>query len=480
MDNKNTSEKKQVTFAQGLVVLLCIVALIIYCARVGASSNMAMGLTWVIIYLFCVVCKFNYSEVQSAGFDAIRSTFGASMILLSVGMLVGSWISSGTIPTMIYYGLALINPKIMLLCALLITSLMSVFTGTSYGSAASAGIAMMGIGLSMGLPAGMLAGAILCGATFGDKISPLSDTTNVCPALCGGTLFAHIRSQLFTTGPAYIVCIIVFTILGSRYSGGGSDMSAITETMEACAANFVISPLCLLPMVFVIVLLVCKVDVIPAIMLSSVSGGVVSMLVQGNDFVSVIAHMWGGYALTSGNEIVDKLMNRGSITSMTGTVVLTLFAIGMGGMLEYMGVLHVLVRGILDKLSSPLRLVAATMLVSYLGGALTAAMTSANVITGKLMSPIYREKGLAPEVCSRTMEDTGTIGGVLMPWHSNSIYYAGVLGCAWAEFVPYCILSYTVPIFSLICAATGIGIFYINKEGQRISKEEWQKLYPQN
>lgn len=479
MSTTKETTKRKVTIVQGIVLLLMVIGVIIVCARVNANGTVAMGLTWVIIYLFCTLLKFDYNQVQSAAFDAIRRCMSGVLILIGVGMLIGAWIAGGTIPTLIYYGLSIISPKVFLLCCLLLTSIMSVCTGTSYGSAASAGVAMMGIGLSMGVPAGMIAGAILCGATFGDKISPMSDTTNVCPALCGGTLFAHIRTQLYTTVPAYLICIIIFTVMGFNYSVSGIyDNSTVQATMAACAENFVISPVCLFPLIFVVALLMIKVDTIPAIMLGGVSGGVLSVLIQGHDVVSTMLNMWSGYSIASGNEIVDKLMNRGGIASMCSPVVMMIFAVGMGAMLEEMGVLDVFLKAIINKLSSVFRLIGATMIVSYIASALTAAMTSANVITGKLMSPLFREKGLAPEVCSRTMEDTATIGGVLMPWHSNVAYYSGVLGATWVQFAPFCVFSYVVPIFSLICAATGIGIFYVDKEGNRISKEEWQRIYP--
>lgn len=475
----NSNEEKKVTPVQGIILLALVVALIVAFAKIGANNTMALALTWVIIYVFCVICKIDYNKVQTAGFDAVRRCQGAILILITVGMLLGAWIASGTIPTIIYYGLSIISPKVFLLCCLVLTSIMSVCTGTSYGSAASAGVAMMGIGLSMGFPAGMIAGAILCGATFGDKISPLSDTTNICPALCGGDLFKHIKSQMFTTLPAYIICLIVFTVIGLKYSGGNvGDTSMIQSTMQACADNFVISPICLIPLVVVIVLLAIKVDVVPSIMIGALSGVVIAIAVQGQDIASTIEVMWSGFSIESGNEIVDKLMNRGGVTSMTSAFVVIIFAVGMGAMLEYMGVMDIFVGFIIKKLNSVFSLIIATMGVSYFAGALTGTMTSANVITGKLMSPFYKEKGLAPEVCSRTMEDTGTIGGVLFPWHSNSIYYSGVLGAAWIEFIPFVILSYTVPIFSILCALTGIGVFYVDHEGKRISKEEWKKLYP--
>ena len=476
--NKTKSTKK-VSTSQGLLLLALVAGLIIAFARVNANSTVALGLTWVVIYLACVIWKFDWNDVVGAAYDANRKCFGSTMILFCVGALVGTWIAGGTIPTMIYYGLSIINPNVFLLCALIITSIMSIFTGTSYGSAASAGVAMMGVGLSMGIPAGMIAGAILCGATFGDKLSPLSDTTNICPALVGGTLWKHIGTQLYTTVPAYIVCIIVFGLLGAKYTGDASSLVMVHETMSICDEYFVISPICLLPMLLVVALLLLKVDTLPAIMLGSLGGAALSIFVQGRGFVETMGYMWSGFSIDSGNAIVDKLMNRGGFSSMASAVLLMIFAIGMGAMLEHMGVMDIFMAAIIKRIKSVFSLIASTMLVSYVAGALTCTMTSANVVTGKLMGPLFKEKGVAPEVCSRTMEDTGTIGGPLMPWHANVAYYGGVLSVTWGEFIPYLVLSYTVPVFALICAATGIGVFYVNHDGERISKEEWKKLYNQ-
>ena len=480
MEMKDSANKK-VTPAQGIGLLAVVAGFIVYCAKIGANTNAVMGLTWIIIWGFCVIFKYDWNKTMNAGFDAVRRSLGPLILLVTVGMLIGAWIAAGTIPTLIAYGLSIINPKVFLTCTLILTSLMSIFTGTSYGSAASAGIAMMGIGLSMGVPAGMTAGAILCGAILGDKISPLSDTTNICPALCGGTLIKHIQSQMYTTLPAYLICLVVFTILGLQYgSGSAFDPVVVQETIDACQANFVISPICLLPLVIIIVLLLAKVDVIPASLIGGVSGSVLAVAVQGETISATIGYMANGFSLQSGNEIVDKLVNRGGLSSMASVVCMGMFAIGMGNMLEDLGVMDVFMNILTKKVKTIFSLITSTMLVSYFASAMTCTMTSANVLTGKLMSPLFWKKGIAPEVCSRTMEDTATIGGVLMPWHANVIYYSGVLGVAYSQFVPFCILSYIVPVFSLICAATGFGIFYVNQKGERISKEAWKQLYNEN
>jgi len=479
MGTEMVSEKK-VTPIQGFGLLAVVAGFIIYCAKISANTNAVMGLTWMILWGFCMIFRFDWNKVFNAGLDAIRRSLPPLILLVVVGMLVGAWMAAGTIPTLICYGLSFINPKVFLTCTLILTSLMSVFTGTSYGSAASAGIAMMGIGLSMGVPAGMTAGAILCGAIFGDKISPLSDTTNICPALCGGTLIRHIQSQMYTTLIAYIVCLVAFTIMGFQYGNGVAfDATVVEETIAVCRENFVISPICLIPLAVIIIMLLAKVDVIPATLIGAISGGVLAVVLQGQTISATVGHMANGFALQSGNEIVDKLVNRGGISSMSSIVCMGMFAIGMGNMLEYLGVMDVFMNLIMKKINSVFKLVVATMLVSYCGSAMTCTMTSAHVLTGKLMSPLYWKKGVAPEVCSRTMEDTATIGGVLIPWHANVIYYSGVLGVVYSQFAPYCILSYLVPIISLICAFTGFGIFYVNQEGERISKEEWKKLYPE-
>jgi NhaC family Na+:H+ antiporter len=375
-----------------------------------------------------------------------------------------------------YYGLQIINPHFFLPTTLVLTSIMSIATGTSYGAAASVGIAMMGIGSAMGLDPGMTAGAVICGALFGDKMSPLSDTTNVCPAVTGGNLFMHIRSMTWTMFPAYSVTLIIFSILGMRVDTSRFNTESITSIINVIQNNFTVSPFALIPVVTVIVLLVLKVDTLPSIFMGAISGLIVAVFYQHAGFIHTLDVMVKGFKIDSGNNMVDALFNRGGLISMAPTFFMILYSIVMSGMLESIGVVDTLMGGIVKKVDTLFKLIVATMITSYTSNILTCSGNAAHVITGEMLSPLYKEKGIAPEVCSRTMEDCATLGGCLVPW-VNGVFYSGVLGVPILQYAPYVFLTYLTPIFTLIFAATGFAIFYVDRKGNRITKEEHAKIY---
>lgn len=473
---KETESKKlrtQATLKESLVLMAVVIAWLVVCVRSGASLAVPMLCTWAIIFGFCKIRKLDFGKVQTSMFDAIRSALGAIMILLVVGLMVGTWIASGTIPTIIYVGLRLINPKIFLLCAMIICSLLSLATGTSYGSAGSAGIAMMAIGEAMGIPVGMTAGAVLCGALFGDKLSPFSDTTNMAPAMAGGDLFKHIRSMLYTTIPTYVISAVLFVVLGLRYGSANYDPTLINETCEGIRANFNISPLTMIPVAVVIVLLLFKVDAVPAILLGGIAGLAVAVPLQGESFTDMLGIAYSGFTMESGSELIDKLLNRGGITSMSSTAYVMIFAVGLGGALESLGVLHHLTDPVVSKIRSIPQLIGSTLVVSYACGMIGCTMAMDHVLTGKIMAPVYKEKGVAPEVLSRTMEDCGTVGAVLYPWHTSSIYFCGVLGVTYLQYLPFAFMSYLAPIAAMICALTGFGIFYSDR---KLAEKSFAKL----
>ncbi len=472
-ETKEAKLRTQATMAESLILMVVVIAWLVVCVRSGASLPVPMLCTWAIIFGFCKIRKIDFGRVQTAMFDAIRSALGAIMILLVVGVMVGTWIASGTIPTIIYIGLRLINPRFFLLCTLIICSLLALATGTSYGSAGSAGIAMMAIGEAMGIPAGMTAGAVLCGSLFGDKLSPFSDTTNMAPAMAGGELFKHIRSLLYTTIPTYLISAVIFTILGLRYGNANYDPTLINETCAGLRANFNISPLTMIPIAVVVILLLFKVDAVPAILLGGIAGLVVAIPLQGQNLLNMLGIAYSGFTIESGSELIDKLLNRGGITSMSSLTYVMIFAVGLGGALESLGVLRHLTDPVVSKIRSVPQLVGSTLIVSYACGMVGCTMAMDHVLTGKIMAPVYKEKGVAPEVLSRTMEDCGTVGAVLYPWHTSSIYFCGVLGVTYLQYLPYAFLSYLAPVAAMICALTGIGIFYSDR---RLAEKSFVKL----
>ena len=469
MENK----KQKATMGESIVLLLAIVAEIVTCGRAGLNLEIPLFLTWLIIWVFAKIRKFDWSVVEGYLLDGVRAGFQSVMIVGAVGLLIGTWILCGCIPTMIYYGLEIISPKIFLPATLILCSILSTMTGTSYGSAASAGLACMGIGISMGFPPGLIAGAVISGALFGDKMSPFSDTTNLAPAMAGGTLFGHVKSMCYTTLPGWLICLVIFAVVGAQHGASDYDTSTVNEYLGGLAANFNLGPITLLPILLVIVMLLIKVPALPTILCGAVVGAITAMVTQGVSWVDCFNVMKSGFSIDSGILLVDKLLNRGGISSMYNIMMIMTFAMGMGNALDKMGVLMNLVGGLIRKIDSVLKLVGITMIVSYLSGAIGCTMSMAHVVTGKLMAPIYKEEGVDPHVLSRTMEDCGTLGGTLMPWHTNAVYFTGTLGVLYSEYIPWVLLCYIVPILSLIAAATGFAIWYVDPEtGKRIPKEQ--------
>ncbi|MDO5141045.1 MAG: Na+/H+ antiporter NhaC [Eubacteriales bacterium] len=458
------NKKIQLSMNESIVLILLIVAEIVICVRSSINLEIPLFLTWLILWAFSKVRKLEWKTVEGYIFDGVRHGFQSIMIVAAVGLLIGTWILCGCIPTMIYYGLALVSPSIFLPATLILCSILSVMTGTSYGSAASAGLACMGIGISMGFPAGIVAGAVICGALFGDKMSPFSDTTNLAPAMAGSTLFGHIKAMFYTTLPSWIICLIVFAVIGSRYSTTGYDAATVAEYMGGLADNFNITPVNLIPIVFVIVVLLLKVPALPTILCGAVIGAVVAMGTQGASWIDCFDVMKKGFSIDSGIFLVDKLLNRGGIAGMYNIMMIMTFAMGMGNALDKMGVLSNLIGTLVKKINSLTKLVGITMLVSYLTDAIGCTQSMSHVVTGKLMNPIYREKGVDPRVLSRTMEDAGTLGGALIPWHTNAVYFAGTLGVLYSEYIPWVLLCYICPIIALVLAATGKFVWYIDPE----------------
>lgn len=469
--------EKKVTLGQAIIILGITMVVLMLFARNGGDFRIAVLMTWVIIFVACLILRISWAKIFEACVTGIGKAMGALIILMLVGAIIGSWMTSGTIAYVIRAGLLLVDPRVFYLATLILTSLMSVFTGTSLGSAGTAGVAMVSVGMVMGMNPGITAGAVICGASFGDKMSPLSDTTNMCPVLTGGTLFRHIQSMLYTTVIPYLFCIVFFLVLGISHGSGNADLSNVHDAVTVIEGNFKISIIVTLPIILVIILLILKMEVVPAMLLSIMSAVLISWLYQGVPLVNTMNNLWRGFAIKSGNSIIDTSMSRGGITMLAPNVILMILAVGMGSMFEKLGVLDALIGPFMEKLNSVVRMVLMGIGVSFATGMLTTTMTASEVITARVLAKPFHDKGLAPEVLSRTIEDCCTLGAVLIPWHVMVVYYAGVLSISYLEFLPYLPICYLAPIFAVLCALTGKGIWYIDKEGNRISKEEHRKLY---
>ena len=395
---------------------------------------------------------------MGGAYDAIRVVVPTLCLLMSIGVMIGTWLQSGTIASIIVGGLKMINPTWLLPLTLVFCAVLSLVTGTSYGSVGSAGVAMMAIGNAMGIHPGMVAGAVICGAMFGDKLSPLSDTTNLAPAVAGSKLNDHVRSMLWTTLPTFAISLVLFTILGISQTSGGYEEGNLLVYIDALQGEFKLGFVTLLPAVVIIVLLLCKVNAIVSLGLSAVCAGAVSFFYQGATLQSIIRVAYNGYSTQIEEAILKTILNRGGMSSMLQYVAIICFAVGMGGMLDRLGVLGNILNAITGRINSD-----GSLLVGYVTSLISCSQPMSHVLTGNMMKPLFKARRVAPEILSRTLEDAGTLSGPMIPWHGYCVYMAGTLGVAWSVFFPYLFLLYLTPLFSIFYGFSGISIKHVEE-----------------
>lgn len=453
------TQEKKLNKLQSVILLVFIIFAVAICILLKTGGPMiGLFMSWIIIYLFCKILRIEFGRIIGGAYEAIRVVVPTVCLLMAIGVMIGTWLQSGTIATIIVGGLRLIDPTWLLPLTLLFCAVLSLVTGTSYGSVGSAGVAMMAIGNAMGIHPGMVAGAVICGSMFGDKISPLSDTTNLAPAVAGAKLGDHVRSMLWTTLPPFLISLILFTILGIRQTSGDYNAGDLNLYIEALNGEFQLGLVTLIPAVLIIVLLLLKVEAIVALGISAVAAGAVSVFWQGASLQSVIQIAYNGYTTGIENGILQTILNRGGMSSMLQYVAIICFAVGMGGMLEKLGVLENILEMIVSHIRSDGTLILATLLVGYVVSLISCSQPMAHVLTGRLMAPLFRDRKVAPEILSRCLEDAGTLAGPMIPWHGYCVYMSGTLGVAWAAFFPYLFLLYLTPFFSVFYGFTGISI----------------------
>lgn len=453
------NEEKKLNLPQSLILLLLIIISVAVCIRLKTGGPM-IGLfaSWIFIYLFCNAVRIPYDHVVSGAYESIRMVVPTLCLLMAIGVMIGTWLQSGTIATIIVWGLQMINPAWLLPLTLIFCSVLSLVTGTSYGSVGSAGVAMMAIGNAMGINPGMVAGAVICGAMFGDKLSPLSDTTNLAPAVAGAKLGDHVRSMLWTTLPTYVITLVLFTILGIQQTSGSYTEANMSAYIGALNGEFQLGLVTMIPAILIIILLLCKVNAISALGLSSFAAGAISFFVQHDSLQSIIRTAYNGYSTEIEEAILKTILNRGGMGSMLQYVAIITFAVGMGGMLEKLGVLDHILNAILKLVKNDGTMILATLITGYVTSLISCSQPMAHVLTGRLMAPVFKKRHVAPEILSRCLEDSGTLAGPMIPWHGYCVYMSGTLGVAWGAFFPFLFLLYLTPVFSLIYGFTGISI----------------------
>jgi NhaC family Na+:H+ antiporter len=379
------------------------------------------------------------------------------LILVSVGALISTWIAAGTIPLLVKLGLHTISPRFFLVTACVLCSLVSLFTGTSWGTVGTMGIALMGVAAGLGVPAGAAAGAVVAGAYFGDKLSPFSDTTNLAPVAAQSNLFDHIRHMLWTTVPAWTLGLLVYLVAGLR-SGAAASPERVAAILDTLGNAFVLSPWVLLPLPIVLYFALRQRPTVPGILLASAVAGTIAIAVQGEPLTSVVEAMVSGYVADTGDPAVDNLLSRGGMGPMMEVTLIVFTAFSFAGIASKAGLLDVALRQLLRATRTTGHLVAATAGSTIFTALITGSSYLTILLPGELFAPAYRLRDLAAKNLSRTLEDSGTVVVPLIPWSAAGVFMAATLEVPTLGYLPWAILNYTGFLFAIIYGFTGFAI----------------------
>lgn len=451
-------QQRKATLLEALIpILFLIVTLALALLKFNVDPHIPLILGTAVAALIGVFrLGFKWSELEDGIIQTITMASQAILILLIVGTLIGTWILGGVVPSMIYWGLNILSPGIFLVATLLICSIVSVATGSSWTTASTVGIALLGIGQTLGIPSPIIAGAIISGAYFGDKMSPLSDTTNLAPAMAGADIFEHIKHMIYTTGPAYVISVILYIVVGMKYAGQSLDTAQIDIIKNTLVSSFsTLSPILILAPIAVIGMVILKVPAIPALLTGTLLGGVFAIFFQGANMGDVMTAMHYGYESHTGVLAVDDLLTRGGLDSMLWTVSLIICALSFGGILEKTGMLETIAHCILTFAKGTFGLVFATIITCIMTNIVTGDQYLAIVIPGRMYKDEYKNRGLAAKNLSRAIEDSATITSPLIPWTTCGSYMLATLGVNPIAYLPFAFLNIITPLISLILAATG-------------------------
>ncbi len=433
-------------------------------AKFGANPHLPMLIGTAFAALMALRMGYKWGDIEDSMFKGILQAMQAIIILAIIGVLIGVWLKAGVVPTMIYYGLKIISPQIFLVASLIICSITSLATGTSWGTAGTIGVALMGVAAGLGIPAPIAAGAIISGSYFGDKMSPLSDTTNLAPAMAGTDVFTHVKFMLKPTIIAYAITLVFFGVIGMRFSSANVDMGAIEVIKNGIYDNFKITPLLFLPPVVVILSIAKKMPAIPGIFLGIVIGAVLGMVLQGASFGEILEVGYDGYVSTTGIESIDELLSTGGLSNMFFSISLTIFAMMFGGIMERTGQLEVIVEKLVRNVKSDQGLIGLTLLTCLGSNMTMPEQYIAVVLPGRMYAQTYHDRGLHPKTLSNALESSGTLVSSLIPWNTCGAFLTGVLGVSTFAYAPWAVFNYLMPIIVFILAFFGVTVARIKDD----------------
>jgi len=447
-------------FLQSLIcfggVIVIVIAGLLWLG-ISLHSLLLIALVWVAAH--AALLGFQFQQIKSAMISGIEKGLGAIFIFFLIGVLIAALVESGTIGGLIYYGVDLLHPAIFLPAGLVLCSLMSLATGTAWGTIGTIGVVLMGLGGALGIPLPLVAGMVVSGASFGDKMSPVSDTTNLAAMSADTDLYSHIKSMMYTTVPTYVICLIAFTFVGLSYSGQTLSAQELLELKQYLAIEFTINPLTLLPLIVLLALSIKRTPAEVSMLASVATAAVLAVAMQDRSVTDVLNSLHSGYVADTGLERLDVLLTRGGIASMMWTMSLALLALSLGGLLDRAGFVRVLLSGLLKRIKR-----SATLMTTTIGAGVAANMSMGEaylsiIFGGQIFKESYEKDNLEKHMLSRCLEEGATLSTSLIPWTTSGAFITGVLGMSPLEYAPWTFFNLINPLLSIALAYMGFGIF---------------------
>jgi NhaC family Na+:H+ antiporter len=485
----SVKEPRKPTLLQALVPIAVLICLLILNVSyfgdntLDGANQFALILASAVAGIIAITLGVKWTDIRSSMVKSISSAMPSILILLMIGALAGTWLLSGVVPTLIYYGLKVFHPKIFLFATVIISGMVSLATGSSWSTVATIGIALIGVGQALGISEGIIAGAVISGAYFGDKMSPLSDTTNLAPAMAGTDLFTHIRYMTITTVPAMSVTLVIFLVIGFTYKFDAKP-GDIELVLEAIDSKFRVTPWLMLVPAFLIFIIIKKIPPLPALLAGSLMGAIFALIFQAHlvrevaltldgttttffksSYMAMMQSIFGDIAILTPNEMVNELLTSSGMRGMLNTIWLILSAMVFGGCMESAGLLVKITSSVIRWAQSTGSLVTTTIATCIFFNITASDQYIAIVVPGRMFAETYRKRGLKPEVLSRTLEDGGTITSVLVPWNTCGATQSRVLGVPTLEYVPFAFFNILSPMFSILFA-------YLNYKIRRYGDDE--------
>lgn len=452
--NKYEKEVRKANFAEALFTFVSLtIIMFISIIKYEESPHIPMLIGVLIASLVALKIGYSWKFIENSMIKGISQAMQSIIILAIIGVLIGIWILAGVVPTMIYYGLMILKPSIFLVATVLITSITSLATGTSWGTAGTMGIALMGIASGLGIPAPVTAGAVLSGAYFGDKMSPLSDTTNLAPAMAGTDVFTHIKAMFKPTLLAYGLTLLIFGFLSLKYKGASADLSNVDVIANGLKESFTISPILLLAPLVVIISIAKKLPAVPGISLGIIIAAILGPIYQGVNFGDILSAGLNGYVSNTGLEAVDKLLTTGGLNNMMSSISLTIIAMMFGGIAEETGILEAIVKKFLHRVQSVVGLVISTILTCFFTNATMPEQYISIVVPGRMFKNEYMDRKIDPRLLSSTLESGGTVTSVMIPWNTCGTYMSTVLGVSTVHYLPFLFFNLLMPLVQVIIVA---------------------------